>query len=156
MMFDTGSDVLLLSQTEARRLGLTALKPIRYMDITGVGGGARSPVVRASIKIEDAAPYTTEVVLSNSNFNLLPRREVTKVFNILITATGVSFNPKAGGRALVKRGAAAVEGEGEMAPPAPAPAAGGGGGGFPIDLNNIPPVVYVAGGLIIFAMVIHK
>lgn len=145
MLFDTGSDVNMLTQADARRVGLTALKPIRYMNIAGVGGGLRSPVVSTSLKIEGAAPVNAEVVLSNTQFNLISRRTVTQVFNIMITQTGVSFNPKAGGKSLVRRGVAAVEGEPAAAQPP--------GMGLP-DLANIPPIVLVAGGLVVFAMVL--
>lgn len=78
----------------ANLIGLSTANPIRTQDVTGVSGVIKAPVVQVTMQIGNAQPFQTELIVFNSNFNLLSRKDMTRVYDVQITEQGVKFTPK--------------------------------------------------------------
>lgn len=92
--FDTGADYSIMRTESANLIGLSTANPIRTQPITTVSGNVNAPVIQVNMKIGTAQPFQTELIVMASNFNLLSRNDLNRVFDITITATGTKLTPK--------------------------------------------------------------
>lgn len=92
--FDTGADYSIIRTESAKLIGLSTANPTRTQDITTVSGTVAAPVVQVTMQIGTAQPFQTELIVMASNFNLLSRNDLNKVFDITISATGTKLTPK--------------------------------------------------------------
>lgn len=95
-MVDTGADVQIVNQQKARELGLITTNPPETLNLMGVGGNSSTPVIPVFMRIENAVGFQTKVAVVSTAFNLLAVRDVSRVFNISITASGTNLTPKSG------------------------------------------------------------
>ena len=92
--FDTGADYSIMRTESAKLVGLNLSNPVRTQAVTGISGNVQAPVIQVTMQIGTAQPFQTEVIVFNSNFNLLSRRDMTRVYDVQITEGGVRFTPK--------------------------------------------------------------
>ena len=92
--FDTGADYSIIRTESANLIRLSTANPTRTQNITTVSGDVAAPVIQVTMKIGTAQPFQTELIVMNSNFNLLSRNDLNRVFDITITSTGTQLTPK--------------------------------------------------------------
>jgi len=92
-MFDTGADLSVMTTGLAKQLGVVG--NAGSLSLIGVGGNTQAPLATVTMQIESQPSFTTKIAIGNYSFNLLSRGDMNRVFDVTISATGVSLKPKA-------------------------------------------------------------
>jgi hypothetical protein len=93
-MVDTGADVTVISSGVARSLGLNTAGG-GTINLSGLSGSNQAvPFVTVNLQIENTQPFTTQAAIGSTTLNLLSHRDVTKVYDISITAGKSALLPK--------------------------------------------------------------
>jgi hypothetical protein len=91
-MFDTGADLSVMTTGLAKQLGVRG--NAGSINLIGVGGNVPAPLATVTMQIESQPPFTTRVAIGNYSFNLLSKADMTRVFDVIISAGSTSLRPK--------------------------------------------------------------
>lgn len=92
-MFDTGADLSVMTTGLAKQLGITGGGG--SINLIGLGGNNSAPLANVTMGIESQPAFQTQVAISNYSFNLLSRRDMNKVYDVIISSSGTNLKPKA-------------------------------------------------------------
>ena len=93
-MFDTGADISIMSSGLAKQIGLDTSRNAGSLNLIGVGSNRAAPLIDVQMQIENQPAFTTRIAVANSNFNLISKSDMTKVYDVNITAGGAKLSPK--------------------------------------------------------------
>jgi hypothetical protein len=92
-MVDTGADVTILSTASANLIKLDTTRSVGSLNLIGVTGNNSAPLINVNLQIETQPFFTTQIAVTNSNFNLLAIKDLSRVYSIRIDASGGHLTP---------------------------------------------------------------
>lgn len=93
-LHNTGADVSIVSTASANSIKLNTKNSTGTLNLVGVTGGSGAPLVNVSMAIETQPAFSTSVAVTNSNFNLLCMRDLSRVYDVNIRGGKASLIPR--------------------------------------------------------------
>ncbi len=91
-LIDSGATYTILPTTTAQSIGFDTSSPTRQQAVTTVTGQTQANVYMVNLKLNDTTAFQTEVLVMDSNLNLLSTEDLSKAYAVTLGAGGTGFN----------------------------------------------------------------
>jgi predicted aspartyl protease len=91
-LIDSGATYTILPTTSAQSIGFDTSNPTRQQAVTTVTGQTQANVYLVNLKLNDTPAFQAEVLVMDSNLNLLSTEDLSKAYAVTLGAGGTGFN----------------------------------------------------------------
>lgn len=94
-MVDSGADVSIMSTGSANQVKLNIQRyTAGSLNLVGVTGNNSAPLVNVAMTIESAPAFSTQIAVTNSNFNLLSIKDLSRSYDVNIRSGKATLIPR--------------------------------------------------------------